>query len=601
MNSKIKPTSIEPSSRISQQTNAFARALKTTQSNHSSASIWSNLMPKLCSSKFPNTQNSKTGRSQTPQPKNLKNKSKVKNSKIFSSSHKRKAKIVFNTKKNAGKLLKFKGTKRERSKNLSTKKTEKGWLKSSKMKKSGGEYCYFNKKSRSKSKIGKTVSKSPTSFRQKNFCSIPKNSKRMKQNLKMKEHSKKKKMAGKDLKMWKLKTDFPGTLKGSSSSQLRNSSKIVQENYDGNNVKKNMKKGKKAYSKTPKSTPFGLDALKITFEYLSSSKNGGNKSRVGTFMSNTSGGLFSPNNKESKISNKNEKHIKKTSSTFFKPSPSKKLQKNRIHLKNSKVQKLQIKIEGNPRKMKRKIKPASTRVVAKTNFFPSKKLTKMKFCEYNGDTGNIIKKNKEKSAKNKKAEIGNRMYLSKNENVWVDGMRKDWKGFSTCKNYITKSKHFFGGSNLFGGRFHKEEKLVAEIVGVNKRKHYKHDDPDYGLKKSKTYKKGRKLSESLKKGSLRAKGKALKMSRVNKDRVTKDTAKKRNNNACRSNSRNSEILIAQRLKRVEKRVSPKVSPVDRTLEARFIPRRGGQINREQNDNNTTFQQGKQLTDRINDN
>jgi hypothetical protein len=76
-----------------------------------------------------------------------------------------------------------------------------------------------------------------------------------------------------------------------------------------------------------------------------------------------------------------------------------------------------------------------------------------------------------------------------------------------------------------------------------------------------------------------------------------DQNKKRTDIICRSNSRNSEILIAQQLKRVDKRVSPKVSPVDRTLEARFVPRRGGQINREQNDNNTTFQQSKPLTDR----
>jgi hypothetical protein len=529
----------------------------------------------------------------------LKNKNKTKHSKIFSSNHKRKAKIVFNTKKNNPKLLKFKGTKRERSKNLSTKKSEKGWLKASKLKKSGVEYCYFNKKSRSKSKIGKANSRSPATFRQKNFCSIPKHPKKLKNGIKLKGDSKKKKFSGKELKLWKLNTDFPGTMKGSSSSQLRNSSKIIRENIDISNVKKNVKKTKKTYSKTPKNTPFGLDALKITFEYLSSSKNAEKlgKNQMGTFMSNTSGRLFSPANKEM---HKEDKIIKKTSSTFFKPSPQRKMQKNRIQIKNPKVQKLQIKIDGNQKQIKRKVKPASTRVVTKTNFFPSKKLAKKKFCEYNGDGGQGLKRGKDKSIKIKKP-IGNRMYLSKNENVWVDGMRKDWKGFSTCKNYITKSKHFFGASNLFGGRFHKEEKLVAEIVGVSKKKPFKMEDPEYGLKKSKTYKKGRKLSESLKKGSLRAKGKVLKLSKRDKNSLIKDTAKKRNNNIARSNSRNSEILIAQRLKKVEKRVSPKVNPVDRTLEARFIPRRGGQINREQNDNNTTFQQGKQITERIIDN
>ena len=524
MSSKMKPTSIEPSSRISQQTNAFARALKTTQSNNSVASIWSNLIPKLCKSKLPNPSGSKSKRSQTPQPKNPKNTNKTKNSKIFSSSHKRKAKIVFN-KKNNPKLIKFKATKRERSKNLSTKKSEKGWLKASKLKKSGVEYCYFNKKSRSKGKISKPNSRSPASFRQKNFCSIPKNPKKIKNSVKFKGDSKKKKFNGKELKLWKLNTDMPGTLKGSSNSQMRNSSKIIRENIDSSNIKKNLKKGKKAYSKTPKNTPFGLDALKITFEYLSSSKNVDKfgKNQVGTFMSNTSGRLFSPAHKEMV---KDDKNLKKTSSTFFKPSPQRKLQKNRIQIKNPKVQKLQIKIEGNQRQIKRKVKPASTRVVTKSNFFPSKKLTKKKFCEYNGDTGHGMKRNKDKSVKMKKP-MGNRMYLSKNENVWVDGMRKDWKGFSTCKNYITKSKHFFGASNLFGGRFHKEEKLVAEIVGVSKKKPYKPDDPEYGLKKSKTYKKGRKLSESLKKGSLRAKGKVIKLSKIKFLRINTRHRKKK--------------------------------------------------------------------------
>lgn len=484
----------------------MTRALKTNQSNHSVASFWSNLITKNSGNKLPNPPAPKSNRSQTPQPKQTKTKAKSKHNKIFSSNHKRKAKIVFNPRKSGAKLIKFKGTKKERSKNLSVKKSEKGWPKTGKAKRNAAEYCYFPKKGNSRKSNG---SRSPGSVRKKNFCSISKNNRKMRPN-----GDAKKKTKEKESKPWKPKIECPKVLRKGSNSHLRNSAKmlgILEKSH-----KKPLKRGKKSQSKTPKNTPFGLDALKITFEYLSSPKNQEKFERhgmVGTFMSNKSGRVQSPNPGKTHLAPKEAKFMKKTLSTLFKPAPVGKLSKNRPTLKNQKLQRLQIKVDAQAKAFKRKIKPASTKVTTKTNFFPSKKLIKKKFCEYNGDVAAEAKRAKDKSTRPKKKEFGKRMYLSKNENVWADAARKDWKGFSTCKNYITKSKHFFGGSNLFGGRFHKEEKLVAEIVGVGKKKHFRGEEPEYGLRNSKTQRKGRKLSESLKKGKLKTKGKVIKLSK----------------------------------------------------------------------------------------
>lgn len=509
---KAKPSSIEPNSRLSHKTNPLIRALKTNQSNHSVASFWSNLIPKLCSSKLPTHENAKTGRSQTP------SKPKSKSKKGFTSNQKKKAKIVFNARKVGGKMLKFKGAKRERSKNLSSKKSEKGWFGRAREDKlrgsNGAEYAYFRKRSKSKAK--KEFSRSPTSIRQANFCSISK------KKGKVKQEKKSSKKGAKEAKLWKLKNELPSTLKGTSGSNMKNSSKMLRENLEISS-KKHAKKIKKAYSKTPKNNNFGLDALKITFEYLSSAKNVDKQAHLGTFMTNTSAvRLFSPN-REPNVHTKEPKGIKKISNTFFKNNPTPlKLSKNRLTQKNLKINKLQINVENPLKNSKKKVKPASTRVATRPNFFPSKKLIQKKFCEYNGDVQ--AKRQKERSAlKLKKAGVstGKKIYLSKNENVWINGTRKDWKGFSTCKNYISKSKNFFGASNLFGGRFHKEEKLVAEIVGVGKKKLLV-EEAEYGLKKSKTFRKGRKLSESLKKGKLNSKGKVLKLSKPNQTLQRKD-------------------------------------------------------------------------------
>jgi hypothetical protein len=523
-NTNVKPTSIDPSSRISYKTNTLVRALKTNQSNQSIHSCWSNLIPKLYKSKFPNYENSKTGRSQTPS-KFAKNKGGSKNNKVFSSSQKRKAKIVFNSKKIGSKMIKLKGVKRERSKNLSSKKSEKNWLSKAKgdrpKKSNGAEYCYFQKKSKSKGKSitqkGKgQFSRSPGSIRQSNFSSIPKgrNSKIQRQPNDTKKSGKKE--SNRELKIWKLKNEYPGIIKGSTNSYMKSSAKMSKEILEGSS-RKYPRKGKKVYSKTPKNNNYGLDAMKITFEYLSSNKNMEKQEkhlRTGTFMSNTSAGrLFSPGQDQVPSKNKDPMIIKKVSNMLFKPGPVPiKLSKNKLSTKGSKFQKLQINVDTQSKGLKRKPKPASTRVVTKTNFFPSKKVGKKKFCEYNGETGQSQKLKGRSGMKMRKEGLGKKMYLSKNENVWMDKNRKEWKGFSTCKNYLGTSKNFFAGSNLFGGRFHKEEKLVAEIVGINKQR-YLQEDLEYGLKKSKTFKKGRKLSESIKKHNLKAsKSKILKLS-----------------------------------------------------------------------------------------
>lgn len=507
LKNKHKPLSIEPNSQISQQTNTLARAIKTNQSNHSVASLWSNLIKKHPGNKLPQPPVLKSNRSQTPQPKNAKAKGKSKNTKIFASNHKRKAKIVFNPRKQGAKLIKFKGAKKDRSKNLSVKKNEKGWAKAGRAKKGPSEYCYISKKGHSKGRSGD--SRSPGSFRQKNFCSISKN------NRKTKNHGdSKKKNREKDLK-WKLKTECPQVLRKGSSSQLRNS---VRTSECGDRVSKRPhKKGKKSQSKTPKASPYDSEALKITFEYLSSPKGFKKLERhgmVGTFMSNQSGRVQSPELEQAHKTQNEPKFIKKTLTTLFKPKPVVKITKNRLYAKNQKAQRLQIKVDCPAKPFRRKIKPASTKVTTKTNFFPAKKQGKRKFCEYTGDVGVAARPSKEKSLRPKKKGLGKRMYLSKNENVWVDAARKEWKGFSTCKNYIAKSTKYFGGSNLFGKRFHKEEKLVAEIVGVGKTRGLQPEEPEYGLRSSKTHRKGRKLSESLKKGKLRPKGKIVKLSRA---------------------------------------------------------------------------------------
>ena len=106
------------------------------------------------------------------------------------------------------------------------------------------------------------------------------------------------------------------------------------------------------------------------------------------------------------------------------------------------------------------------------------------------------------------------MYLSKNDNVWVNACGKDWNRFSNCKNFIGKSNNFYGTSHIFGGKFHKEEKLVAEIVGGNIKHYLRTDEREFRMKKSKNYKKTRKQTESLKKRSVKKnKGKVIKQSK----------------------------------------------------------------------------------------
>lgn len=504
-----KPTSIEPGSRTSYQTNPLVRALKTTASNQSIPSFWSNLIPKLYNSKIPQFDKPSTGRSQTPSKLA---KSKNPKSKLFSSSQKRKAKIVFNSRKLGGKVLKLKGVKRDRSKNLSCKKNEKAWIQKSRMKKGNtGEYCYLQKKSKSKSRAKpgpKKVqfSKSPGSIRQTNFSNLSKN--KTTRNMVKGSDTRKSGQRGSS-KTWKIKQEYPGLTKGTSGSQMKDSSKFQIVTDSG--TKKSSKRPKKTYSKTPKHQNYGLDALKITFEYLSSSKNVDKQLRTGTFMSNTSAGrLFSPKREPGSPLHAD---MQTKANLLFKPNPVPiKLSKNKLTHKNLKINKLQINVDSKARGGKRKVKPASTRIATNTNFFPSKKLMKKKFCEYNGETMQALKK-EQSVLRLKKAETpqGRKMYLSKNENVWTDPTRKDWKGFTTCKNYIGSSRNFYGGSNLFGGRFHKEEKLVNEIVGNRPKGN---EEPEYGLKKSKTHKKGRKLSESLKKGALKSsKKKILKLSK----------------------------------------------------------------------------------------
>ena len=163
----------------------------------------------------------------------------------------------------------------------------------------------------------------------------------------------------------------------------------------------------------------------------------------------------------------------------------------------------------------------------------SQKHIRKGFNEYSQENSDGFPKRKIMILNKKKAGWNNcnKMYLSKGENLWGENPKSDWKGFSTCKNYMTKSKNFLG-NNLFRGKFHKEEKLVAEIVKKKTAKifynkkgncsEYEYLGKAKDLRKQGVLKKGRKTSDSLKKtpmsSSSKTKTKVIKFSKTSTQR-----------------------------------------------------------------------------------